>query len=202
MKSYYVYTLARPDGSIFYVGKGKGYRIRQHEQEALRGHDCPKCRVIRSIWQQGGTVQRAIVFETDDAQIAYDHEIALIREIGREHLTNRTNGGDGGKRTAKLEPIGQSVHEPVQDLPTIADLVNRLFGLRRHSSGREYSNSEVTLGMRGKHDRSYVRKVRTGEIPNPGYQALLELCIFFRVPITYFFPQLDAFEFEPLPPED
>lgn len=86
--------------------------------------------------------------------------------------------------------------------PTVADLLNRLFHLRRHPSGREYSNGEVALGMRGKHDRSYVRKVRTGEIPNPGYQALLELCIFFRVPITYFFPQLDAFEFEPLPPED
>lgn len=83
--------------------------------------------------------------------------------------------------------------------PTVAELLNQLFQQRRHPSGREYTNAEVALGMRGKHDRSYVRKVRSGEIPNPGYQALLELCIFFRVPITYFFPQLDDLAVEPLP---
>ena len=44
--SYYVYTLAYPDGTVFYVGKGSGNRIQHHEQEALRGHDCPKCDLI------------------------------------------------------------------------------------------------------------------------------------------------------------
>ena len=34
MGQFYVYTLAYPDGKVFYVGKGSGYRIDQHEMEA------------------------------------------------------------------------------------------------------------------------------------------------------------------------
>lgn len=54
--NYYVYTLARPDDTVFYVGKGSGNRVAQHEQEALRGHICLKYELIRSIWEQGGII--------------------------------------------------------------------------------------------------------------------------------------------------
>lgn len=90
--NYYVYTLSRPDGTIFYVGKGCGKRVAQHEKEALRGHNCPKCELIRSIWREGGTVQRAIVFETDDEQAALAHETALINSFGPDQLINQRGG--------------------------------------------------------------------------------------------------------------
>lgn len=90
---YYVYTLARPDGTVFYVGKGCGNRVAQHEQEALRGHNCPKCELIRLIWRDGGTVQRAIVFETDDQRAALDHEAMQIKQYGPAQLVNRNHRG-------------------------------------------------------------------------------------------------------------
>jgi hypothetical protein len=42
-QSYYVYVLARPDGTPFYVGKGKNGRIFEHDKEARSGHKCHKC---------------------------------------------------------------------------------------------------------------------------------------------------------------
>src|SRR5260221_10494808 len=51
---YYVYTLSKPDGTIFYVGKGRGNRILQHENEARRGVKSTKCDIIREIWANGG----------------------------------------------------------------------------------------------------------------------------------------------------
>src|SRR5690349_1278384 len=62
---FYVYILSRPDGRPFYVGKGSGRRIFDHDSEARSGHQCHKCNVIRKIWQQGGQVQRHTVFTTN-----------------------------------------------------------------------------------------------------------------------------------------
>ncbi|GER86520.1 hypothetical protein KDW_06820 [Dictyobacter vulcani] len=60
---YYVYTLAYPDGHIFYVGKGQGDRIHQHEKEAQRyrysytahptGITSDKIHAILQIWASG-----------------------------------------------------------------------------------------------------------------------------------------------------
>lgn len=95
---FYVYVLARPNGKPFYVGKGKGGRVYDHEKEARSGHRCHKCNVIRKIWKQGGQVQRYIVFATSDEQEAYQHEKDLIALYGRKTLCNRTDGGDAPPR--------------------------------------------------------------------------------------------------------
>jgi len=93
---FYVYVLCRPDGRPFYIGKGSGKRIRQHDTEARTNCDCRKCRVIRKIWQGNGDVHRYILLVTNDEQEAFAYECGLIAAIGREHLTNGTNGGEGG----------------------------------------------------------------------------------------------------------
>lgn len=46
---HYVYIYAYPDGRVFYVGKGKGNRILDHEAEARKGINSRKCDIIRSI---------------------------------------------------------------------------------------------------------------------------------------------------------
>lgn len=83
-------------------------------------------------------------------------------------------------------------------MPTIAELVDKLFKLRRHKSGREYSYREVSLAMPGSVSHTTLYSLRVGQNANPTRETLLGLCIFFRVPPAYFFPELDGKTFEPL----
>lgn len=106
---FYVYVLARPDGSPFYVGKGSRRRWREHENEASRGHKCPKCSVIRKIWKSGGQVQCYVVLETDDEAEAFQHERDLIALYGRAKLTNLTDGGEGHSGCEK--PVGARIRQ-------------------------------------------------------------------------------------------
>lgn len=94
-RTFYVYLLVRPDDSPFYVGKGIGRRMYDHDAEARRGHHCHKCNTIRKIWQQGGSVRRVVVFTSADEQEALAEEIRLIAFYGRANLTNQTDGGEG-----------------------------------------------------------------------------------------------------------
>lgn len=96
--TYYVYVLARPNTRVFYVGKGRGRRVFDHEREARSDCHCHKCNVIRKIWKQGGQVQRYTVFTTNDEAEAYTHEAELIALYGLGTLTNRDTGGQGGKK--------------------------------------------------------------------------------------------------------
>ena len=95
-KKPYVYTLAYPDGKVFYVGKGIHYRINGHHAEAMGTRkECNpyKCRVIRKIWASGDQVLKTVLacFETDEQ--AHMYEIALIFLM--DELTNLTAGGEG-----------------------------------------------------------------------------------------------------------
>src|SRR5260370_4271955 len=103
MKKYYVYTLAYPDGTIFYVGKGTGKRVHMHEQFAARSDEMikrlnlnsRKCSIIREIWNSNGQVKKDIVYETDNERDAYAYEWALMNIVyaDNEYLTNdRTRG--------------------------------------------------------------------------------------------------------------
>jgi hypothetical protein len=94
--SHYVYTLAYPEsmgGRVFYIGKGMNRRINHHEQEARRGIETHKCRIIRKIWTSGEQIVKTKVahFETDKEACMY--EVALI--FFMDGLTNETDGGEG-----------------------------------------------------------------------------------------------------------
>lgn len=83
--------------------------------------------------------------------------------------------------------------------PTLADLLNRLFQLRRHPSGREYSLREVAAAARGEVGRETIHALRNGINKNPTRNTLLALCLFFEVPSSYFFPEIDETQLKPLP---
>lgn len=99
---FYVYTLAYPDGQVFYVGKGCGPRIHQHEQEARRTCNCYKCRVIRGIWRNGEEVVKSFVFATRSEAEAYQHERDLIAAYGLPNLANLAPGGTSSSRRVEL----------------------------------------------------------------------------------------------------
>jgi len=87
--TWYVYTYAFPDGTVFYVGKGCNARINEHEREAQSGCECRKCYTIRQIWESAKPVQKRIVYETLIEQEALDYERRLINDVyGLENLTN------------------------------------------------------------------------------------------------------------------
>jgi len=88
-KIHYVYELVRPDGRVFYVGKGQGRRIYAHEQEARRGHKCHKCWIIRKIWRDGGEIGKRYIFSTDNETEAFRFEARVIMAYGLENLANR-----------------------------------------------------------------------------------------------------------------
>jgi hypothetical protein len=100
-RPFYVYVLYKPDRSPFYVGKGVGSRVLQHEAEARNtvrlSH---KLNVIRSIHRKGQSVVYKLDSFFDDETDALSRERELIQTIGRHDLgkgtlTNQTNGGEG-----------------------------------------------------------------------------------------------------------
>ena len=50
---------------------------------------------------------------------------------------------------------------------------------------------EVAKALNDELDPSYLAKIRKGVIKNPGRDALKLLCLFFHVPASYFFPELE-----------
>lgn len=92
---FYVYILLRPDASVFYVGKGQRRRVRDHENEARRGHRCHKCYTIRRIWAEGGQIEKQVIFRTDVEADALAFEQATIAHYGKDALCNQTDGGEG-----------------------------------------------------------------------------------------------------------
>ena len=97
----YVYLLYRPDGRPFYVGKGNGSRVFDHENEARhpnnRRSNAHKLNVIRMIWRSSCEVAYGIDATFRDDESAYNREMELISYYKRLHeggiLTNRAPGG-------------------------------------------------------------------------------------------------------------
>lgn len=94
-RPFYVYVLLRPDGRVFYVGKGQKNRAYKHEAEARTKCNCHKCRVIRKVWKSGHSIRASIIFTTGNEAEAYQYEARLIDKLG---LANLTNGNPGSYR--------------------------------------------------------------------------------------------------------
>lgn len=108
-KPLYVYILSKPDGTPFYVGKGKGRRLFEHEKDARKtNRRSHKLSIIRKILRSGCEVAYSIDSWHDTDQSACDREVSLISEIGRYDLgtgplTNYTSGGD----TPEVGPLSR-----------------------------------------------------------------------------------------------
>ena len=82
---YYVYLHKKPNGTIFYVGKGKGKRAYE-----TRGRNKYWKRIVNKYGYN------VIIFKDNiTEEKAFDLEMELIEAIGLDKLTNQTVGGDG-----------------------------------------------------------------------------------------------------------
>lgn len=84
---YYVYGLARPDGSWFYIGKGRRGRILKHFQPPQLKLSSHKNNVIRKYGKDAIIKEIFSYFQDEDS--AYELEEFIISEIGIENLTNQ-----------------------------------------------------------------------------------------------------------------
>lgn len=119
---YYVYTLAYSDGQVFYVGKGQGRRVYQHETEARSGCNCSKCQIIRKIWASGMQVLKNIIFETNEEQKALEQEAQLINQYDGSLLANILSNRSKGYNVVDKERIRNAIlkGKTIQGLPMVS----------------------------------------------------------------------------------
>lgn len=129
---FYVYLLLRPNGTPFYVGKGRGRRVFSHETEALGDGCTHKLNVIRAIAQAGKDLAYEIVAFYDTERECHRRDIEEIQRIGRHDLktgppTNPTAGGEGatGLSEETRQRIDAELHGP--DAPGERGVANRFF---------------------------------------------------------------------------
>lgn len=121
--AYYVYELRDPrDGAVFYVGKGMGDRIDQHEKEAITGRQSRKCDRIREIIAAGHQIDKCRVKHFSNEQEAYDCEAGLVASYGLANLTNVVPGGGTARGSIPLS-------KDREDITAIAELLNRTNGI-------------------------------------------------------------------------
>lgn len=122
----YVYALGHPDFGLFYIGKGKGTRLRAHELEALDSdRETAKLDILRKLQAEGKTPTRFLVTSGLTADEAYNLEsilIAFCRELqsaGLQPSLTNVASGHGGK--------GFMLRDQLIDLQNVeeADLGNR-----------------------------------------------------------------------------
>jgi hypothetical protein len=112
---YYIYALLRPDGRPFYIGKGLGPRVFQHENEARHPNsfrsNAHKLNVIRSIWRSDSQVEYAILSASSDEADIYEEETIYIEKYKRIHEGGTlTNLAAGGGSTRGPSPISRAKH--------------------------------------------------------------------------------------------
>src|SRR5664279_4510907 len=69
---------------------------------------------------------------------------------------------------------------------TLAQKVDWLFDHHRSEQGRQFTYGQVQRGTASHITASYVWKLRTGAMSNPGLSTLEALARFFGVPLSYF----------------
>jgi hypothetical protein len=110
---FYVYGLYYPEnmgGRCFYVGKGQGNRIHDHEREAkglMKEYNPYKCNVIRKIWAKGEQIQKIKLAHFLIEEDAFAYETALI--FFTPGLANLTDGGEGRSGSVRSEEERQRI---------------------------------------------------------------------------------------------
>ncbi len=184
-KPHYVYALYYPDERVFYVGKGIGNRINDHEKYARNSKRTDhKSNIIRKIWREGGQVIKKTLAYFETQEEAFQYEIALVFFIGG--LTNKTNGGEGApglefseEHKRKLSEAARMQWDSVEGRTKMCEAARmRVYseeGLRKHTeANRKLANSEEWLRKRVEASKRRVHSEETRRKMSETHKRLLD----------------------------
>lgn len=150
---WYVYELVDPRcGSVFYIGKGKGSRVEQHEKDAAKPEAVcsKKINKIRDIWSDGLQVQRRFNAVFWDEQAAYDHETDLIEAVGLHSLTNILPGGQKAwtERQKARQAARQAAPKPLDVFAFLNAKDERIYAMFRNWFAWDMDKGEAKLEVK------------------------------------------------------
>lgn len=149
MSIFGAYVHARPDGRIFYVGKGKEYRARSldpHQRNAHHGN------IVRKYGKENIGIG---FIPCSSESIAFELEKGLIKCAKRMGLqiTNRTDGGDGatGHRhdAATIERIREAAIKHFSDPEVRRKVAEKSTGRKHPESAKEKIRQSAYGNKRG-----------------------------------------------------
>ena len=155
---YYVYALCKPNGDVFYIGKGKGKRINHHFNNwHLSRSNNKKNQTIRKY---GNSIKREILCYFDSEDIAYDYEEWLIAHYGiegeggclRQYAKTRTQYSESFKSVA-------SEKSRIKTTPEVEDLVLTVYRMYFTECENKYFISEKT-GLSFNRVDSWIKGVK------------------------------------------
>lgn len=136
---FYTYAHIKPDGSIFYIGKGLGDRAWSKDNRNIHWK--------RTVSKYGYSVKLMAYWDTEDN--AFDHEKRLIKYLRSTgvKLVNMTNGGEGSGGYKWTEEQKRKYKE--------SNLVNAMQG-KNHS---EETKEKIRAKATGRKLPEYAKKV-------------------------------------------
>ena len=184
VNNYYVYALLDPrksgefkyDENIifeyepFYIGKGKGQRIDQHFHKSQIERDSNRCKVnkILKIKEQGYNPIKIKIYENLEEENSLNLEKYIISIIGKDKLTNLT---DGGEKTVHWNDLSLEIQLKLRKLRS-----ENMLGSKNPMKNEETSN-KIRMSKKGEiHTQEYKNnmseKIKNSEKHKKGTQSL------------------------------
>lgn len=139
-KGPYCYALSDECGNVFYIGKGRGNRLYQHEREARRGALSEKHDRIRGIVERGYAVTYSILGEYEDDASAYQAERNFI--AAHSGLTNIASGG-GAMPVSPKERMRRRAAEMLRQLKPRWAWMQEMTEYRAHMAERMFGSLDA-----------------------------------------------------------